>query len=334
MNNHGYVMSLTSFLLVIPAFLLIIIFINMSVGFTSFQETVLVSDDVSGVSKDLQSQIPKIGREVLKDKSEEVIKSGNPLPNSREEIKNEIQDRINVWSLKYNHDQIDVHCDVLDVDNSQDPFQIEIKSIINVQKDEIKHSVNLIQKISLINESFPIMDPLPFLKCKKYGGATIGKDKIMYGSSLSEYLKSSGFNNSQAYENAISPLFIKKCPYDPYELHGSTSDFVNLKNCIDNGFYHESNDGACFFCRLEGRGVCPHYGFETFILPAPSVNITPSNNSSKLGISSVDHVIFNETSFGAYYGHLIVYSFDESHYFYIFLDNSHRKKYGLPPHGG
>lgn len=64
---------------------------------------------------------------------------------------------------------------------------------------------------------------------QKYGGATIGKDKIMYGSSLSEYLKSSGFNNSQAYENAISPLFIKKCPYDPYELHGSTSDFVNLK---------------------------------------------------------------------------------------------------------
>ncbi len=326
-------MSLTSFLLIIPAFLLLIIFINMSVGIISFQEAILASDDVVGVSKDLESQLPKIGQEVIKNKSEEVIESGNPLSNSREVIRDEMQDKIDIWCLKYNKDQINAHCEILGVDNSQDPFQIEIKSRINVQKDEIKHSFNLIQKISLINESFPIMDPLPFLKCKKHGGATIGKDKILYGSSLSKYLKSSGLNNSQAYENATSPLYIKKCPYDPYELHGSTSDLANIKNCIDNGFYHESNDGACFFCRLEGHGVCPHYGFETFILPAPSANITFLNNSSILAISSIDHVIFNETSFGAYYGHLIVYFYDDTHCFHLFLDDSHRKKYGLPPHG-
>ncbi|MCC7563314.1 MAG: hypothetical protein KO275_02260 [Methanobacterium sp.] len=329
MNDKGYVLSLTSFLLIIPAFLLVIILINMSVSQTGNHESILTSDDVLGVAKDLETQLPQTGREVLKHKSEEVIESGNPLSNSRNEIKDEIQNRMDIWCLRYDPDGIRAHCDVLCVDNSQDPFQIEIKSTINVQKGEIKHMVNLSQNISLINESFPIMDPLPFLKCKEYGGVTIGKNKTLYGSSLSKYLKSRGLNNSQAYENATSPLFIKKCPYSPYELHGSTHNFVNLKNCIDNGFYHESNDGACFFCRLEGHGVCPHYGMETFILPAPSVNLT-SNNSSEVATSSLDHVIFDEISFGTYSGHLLVYFQDGTDYSYLFLDNSHRKKYGLP----
>jgi hypothetical protein len=282
------------------------------------------------VAKDLETQLAQTGMEVVKHKSDEVIESGNPLSNSRKEIKDEIQNIMDIWCLRYDQDGIRAHCDVLYADNSQDPFQIEIKSIINVQKGKVKHMVTLSQNISLINESFPIMDPLPFLKCKEYGSVTIGKNKTLYGSSLSEYLESRGFNNSQAYENATSPLFIKKCPYSPYEIHGSAHDFVNFKNCIVNGFYHESNDGACFFCRLEGHGACPHYGMETFILPAPSVNLTSFNNSSEVVTSSLDHVIFDETSFGTYSGHLLVYFQDGTHYFYLFLDDSHRKKYGLP----
>ena len=333
MNDKGYVINLVSFLLILPAFLLLMILINMSIGQTDFQESLLTSDDVLGAAKDLEREIPQIAEEVLKDKSEEVIGQGTPLSDSRKVIKDEIQNRMDIWCLKYEQDGIRAHCDVLNVENSPDPFQIEVKSKIKIQKNEIKHVVTLSQNISLINESFPIMDPLPFIKCKEYGGATIRKNKILYGPSLCEYLDSRGLNNSKSYENATSPLFIKKCPYDPYELHGSTQELVNLKNCIDNGFYHESSDGACFFCRLEGHGVCPHYGIETYIEPAPSVNLTFLNNSSEVATSSPDHVIFDDTGYGTYSGHVLVYFNDGAHYFYLFLDDSHRKKYGLPIFG-
>lgn len=333
MNDKGYVMGLVSFLLILPAFLLLLILINMAVGQADVQQSVLTSEDVLGVTKDLETNIPQIGREVLKDKSEEVITSGIPLSNSRKVIRDEIQNRMDIWCSKYCYGDMEADCDILYVNNSQDPFQIEIKSGIKVEKGELKHQVNLSQNISLINESFPIMDPLPFVKCKGHGGATIMGDKIFYGSSLSKYLQSRGINNSEAYENATSPLYIKKCPYDPYELHGSSPDLINLKNCINNGFYHESSDGACFFCRLEGRGVCSHYGMETFIVPAALPISSSLNNSSVVAPSSSDHVIFNDTGHGTYSGHEIKYFINGTHYFCLFLDDSHRKKYGLPIFG-
>ena len=85
-------------------------------------------------------------------------------------------------------------------------------------------------------------------------------------------------------------LIIKKCPYDPYIHHGNS---LTLKNCIDNGYYHESVGGSCYLCRLEGKGKCPHYGFEVFI--------KPRENNINQSISSSDYVIFFEQYTGRYY---------------------------------
>lgn len=333
MDDEGYVMGLVSFLLIIPVFLLVMIFVNMAVGEADIQQSVLTSEDVLGVTKDIKTNIPQIGREVLRDKSIDVVSSGKPLVDSRNEIKDDLHQRIHSLCSKYEYRGIMVDCDILYVNNSQDPFQIEVKSKINVEKGTLKHQENLSQNISIIKGSFPIMDPLPFIKCKDHGGAIIQNNKIFYGSSLSHYLQSRGINNSKAYENATSPLYIKKCPYDPYELHGGSHNLINLKNCIDNGFYHESSDGACFLCRLEGHGVCPHYGMETFIVPAVQDNTFYLNNSSSIAPSSSDHVIFNDTGHGTYSGHEIVFFINGTQNFHLFLDDSHRKKYGLPVFG-
>lgn len=112
---------------------------------------------------------------------------------------------------------------------------------------------------------------------------------------------------------------------------------MTLKNCIENGYFHESSDGSCFLCRLEGKGTCPHYGFETFITP-PTSNSTgnntnlSTNSTFNFAPSSIDHVIFNETppGTGTYPGKMIVYYSDGLNHLKIFLDNSHRQKYGLP----
>jgi hypothetical protein len=329
MDDKGYVMGAVSFLLIIPTILLLMVFVNMTVGQAGMEQSDITSDDVLFVEKDLETNLPEIGREVLKNKSEWVAMTGNPLSDSKNEIKEDIQHNMDILCSKYDIKGFKTKCNILYVNNSQDPFQIEIKARINVEKGPLKHQVNLTQNISLINGSYMIMDPLPFVKCKNYGGATIRDEKIFYGSSLANYLKSRGINNSEAYKNATSPLYINKCPYDPYELHGNNHDLTNLKNCIDNGFYHESSDGACFLCRLEGKGVCPHYGMETFIVPAPSINSSFLNNSNAIAPSSPDHVIYNDTGHGTYSGKEIVYFYNGTHYFHLFLDNSHRLKYGL-----
>jgi hypothetical protein len=339
MDNNGYVMSLSSFFLILPAVLLLIVLANMTADQTSIQQAMLNSQDVTGVTTDLETNVPLIGREVLRDKSFQVVSSGNPLSNSRKEVKEEFQHRMDIFCSKYSSKGLAVECKILNVDNSYDPFCVEVKSRVVVQKNTLKHEVNLTQNISLTNGSFPICNPLPFVKCKSHGGATISGDRIVYGHSLANYLKSRGIENFEAYDNATSSLYIKKCPYDPYILHGNTDQLINLKNCIDNGFYHESSDGSCFLCRLEGKGTCPHYGMETFIIPAPSVNtlfenssvnVSFSNNSSTAP-SSVDHVIFNETgSHGTYSGCSLMYFTNGTHKYQLYLDNSHRQKYGLP----
>jgi hypothetical protein len=327
MDNKGYVMSIFSFLLILPVFILLIVMVDVVGQENEIQQSTVNSHEILVVSQDVEVNSLIIGREVLRDESLKVINSGHPLSNSRKEIKDEFQQRMDLFCSRYPANGMEVKCEILRVDNSYDPFSVEFKSKITVEKGALKHKLNMSHNISLTNGSYPIYDPLPSVKCKTHGNMTIGGDRIVYGSSLAKYLESRGVKNFKAYENATSPLSIKKCPYDPYILHGNSKDLVNLKNCIENGFYHESSDGSCFLCRLEGKGVCSHYGMETFIIPAPSLSL--SNNSSKAPSSS-DHVIFNDTGDGTYSGQEILYFFDGKEYFKLYLDNSHRSKYGLP----
>ena len=106
------------------------------------------------------------------------------------------------------------------------------------------------------------------------------------------------------------PFIIRVCPYDPYIHHG---DNQTLKDCLNHGYYHESSDGSCYLCRLEGKGKCNHYGFEVFI--------KASENDITESISGSDHVIF----YDQYPGERFYYAPGKS----IFLDSSHRLKYGL-----
>ena len=114
----------------------------------------------------------------------------------------------------------------------------------------------------------------------------------------------------ESYIEATAPLYIKKCPYDPYIHHG---DPGVLKDCLDKGYFHESADGSCYLCRLEGKGKCPHYGMEVFIQTH-----TPLKNES---LSCSDHVVFSDH----YNGEKI----NPDDWNSLILDSSHKKKYGL-----
>jgi hypothetical protein len=93
-----------------------------------------------------------------------------------------------------------------------------------------------------------------------------------------------------------------------------------------HNYYHESNDGACLLCRLEGRSTCNHYGFETFIIPSTSINQQVIRASCP-----IDHVIFNKENFpDPYPGESVQYYSNGNNSYKLFLDNDHRAKYGVP----
>lgn len=320
MDQKGYVISGLSFLLIIPAIYLIAVFIDMTYTGSQSQGLLVQSDVIISTKRDIESNLPLIAENIFQTTAKGVIHNGNPLQNSRITIKNSLQGKIDNLTGKYNNEGINVTCKIISVDSSTDPFKVQINSTISINKDHLTHTENLRQDISIVDPHYPIPDPLPFIKCKNFGGATNSSSRTIYGPSLMNFLKSRNKSNAETYINATSPFIIKKCPYNPYETHGQSFNLINLKNCIDNGYYHESSDGTCFLCRLEGRAVCPHYGMETFIIPPVS-----SNDTLFGAPCSSDHVIFNDS----YDGLGLIYHSNSTGYYKMFLENGHRVKYGL-----
>lgn len=331
MDNKGYVMGGMAFLLIIPALILA----NILVSAVTMDNTKIMpikSDKLYQLSGDVESNIPIFALQVLNETSDMVSKTGEPVSNSRSTIKTRIQTKVDDIYGKYQWETgITVYCKINSVDNSKDPYKISINSTLYANYNDSYMVKNLSQEVQFVCSDFPdssegsykIKDPLPFIKTKGYGEIKTEGDKIYYGTVLSNYLRSKGINNSDVYINSSSPLYIKRCPYDPYSSHGHSSLFLTLKNCIDNGYFHVSADGPCIFCRLEGKSVCSHTGLETFVVPG-SFNL-----ECDTAPCSVDHVIFGLTTAEIYPGKPWRYHFNNNPLFRIYLDNGHRDKYGL-----
>lgn len=321
MDQKGYVISGLSFLLIIPAIYLIAVFADMTHTGSQSQGLMIQSDVVLSTERDIESNLPLIAESTLQKTANEVIAGGNPLQNSKSALKSSLQIKVNDFTKKYSNEGINATCRILSINTAQDPFKIEINSTISINKGSVIHKEHISQNISIIDSNYPLPDPLPFIKCKNFGGATNTSTRVIYGSSLANFLNSrKNMSNTEVYINATSPLIIKKCPYDPYKSHGESQNRIDLKNCIANGYYHESSDGACYLCRLEGKAVCPHYGMETFIIPSISANKTLFSAPC-----SSDHVIFNDN----YEGYGVIYNSDITGYYKLFLENGHQSKYGL-----
>ena len=181
-------------------------------------------------------------------------------------------------------------------------------------KKELRNMVKDNEKLTKVIEKNAsvegLRDPLPIAKLTIASGILTYDDTYHYKTALSAYILLHNLDSPESYIEATAPLTIKKCPYDPYVHHG---DPGVLDDCLKKGYFHESADGSCYLCRLEGKGKCSHYGVEVFIQTH-----TPFNNES---VSCSDHVVFSDH----YNGQKI----DPNDWDSLILDSSHRKKYGL-----
>ncbi len=311
-ENEGNIISSITILLLF-SFILVGILVLQTSNYTNDNKvSKLSNDNFEYIVENYRANIKVLSLDIINQTSINIIESKQPLSNSRLELKNRINQRLVDENRKYYNDyNIIINSEVLEVFSDDNPFYINVKTKLTFTKDEVSYSTEDISKISVIG----LYDPLPFLKCN---GLQMENDKINYNHGLKDYLdrKIIGNINTNPYINGKSPLFIKKCPYEPYNCHGQN----NLcQNCLLNGYYHESNDGSCYLCRMEGHGTCSHYGLETFIVPG---EYTETNSS----ITSIDHVIFSDNP---YSGNLICLNNSSNTKNFIFLDNGHKNKYGF-----
>ncbi|HTX60871.1 MAG TPA: hypothetical protein VMC48_01040, partial [Methanobacterium sp.] len=109
-------MSAMSFLLILPAIMLFMVFIDMNTGGIQENSQKIESNCVINGVKDLEAEIQVTGKETFKNEAENVVKSGIPLSNSRQTIKNEMQIRMNkIAKRTTDNNDIEVECNITSV---------------------------------------------------------------------------------------------------------------------------------------------------------------------------------------------------------------------------
>ena len=305
-DSKGNIIVGTTAILIV-ALLLISIFVITTITFIENSnidsET---NDNFKYVIDDYSANLEILGRDAIAEATQKVY-NGLPVRDSQDQIKKNLnkilEDKNEEFRKKYD---MDMSSEVISVEPTDSPWKLLFKVKLNGKKGDNEFSQVIERNASIEG----LRDPLPIAKLTIASGVMAYDDKIHYKTALSAYMLLHNFDSPESYIEATAPLTMKKCPYDPYVHHG---DPGVLKDCLDTGYFHESADGSCYLCRLEGKGKCPHYGMEVFIQTH-----TPLQNES---LSCSDHVVFADH----YNGEKI----DPNDWNSLILDSSHRKKYGL-----
>ncbi|WP_458405950.1 hypothetical protein [Methanobrevibacter sp.] len=310
LDSKGNIIVGTTAIL-IAVLLLMCIFIVTSINYIQNQNIESqANDNFKYIIDDYSNNLEVLGRESIADVTQKVY-NGMPVHDSEGEIKKKLLARLEKKNEEFKEKyDVKLSSEVLSVENTDSPWKILFKVRLEGEKNSEIFS-QIIERNSTIEG---LRDPLPIAKLTIASGVMAYDDKIHYKTALSAYMLLHNFDSPESYLEATAPLTIKKCPYDPYVHHG---DPGVLEDCLDTGYFHESADGSCYLCRLEGKGKCPHYGFEVFIQTH-----TPLGNES---LSCSDHVVFADH----YNGQKI----NPDDWDSLILDSSHQKKYGLTNYG-
>ena len=310
-------------IMLIGFLILSMVVLNMAIDKSDENREIISSNEFQYAMNDYMRNIPIIEREALEELGEEIMKNKNPCHDSKSDLKELIDEKLSLKNQEYwDNYNIHINSSLIAIENTSNPFSYKFNTYISSVKGDYSFEKALSSDVDCIG----LKDPIPLLYCKGHDGLSYNDSSYSFGNSLSELLKRKGIENHSLYVNASSPLIIRKCPFDPYSHHGDDNGKI-MKNCRDNGYYHESRDGACYLCRLEGKCGCEHYGFETFINPQRT------NETGLVSACGSDHVIFSDD---VYPGVEVIYNNESSSfngdmpYEILYLDpHGHKVKYGM-----
>ena len=309
-DSKGNIIVGTTAILIV-SLLLICIFVVASINYIENKNIDFeMNDNFKYVIDDYTNNLEISGREAIDEATQKVF-NGLPVLNSKKQIKKNLDKILNEKNKEYEEKYgVKITSETMSVENTDSPWKVLLKVKMNLEKGNEKFSKIVEKNVSIEG----LRDPLPIAKLTVLSGILTYYNQIHYKTALSGYMVLHNLKSPESYIEATAPLIIQKCPYDPYVHHG---DDGVLEDCLRNGYFHESADGSCYLCRIEGKGKCPHYGLEVFIQTH-----TPLKNES---ISCSDHVVFSDHYTGEKINPNDVNS--------LILDSSHRKKYGLDGDG-
>ena len=316
-DNDGNLSIIVTSLLLIGFLILSIIILNTAISQENENKEVVSSNNYQYILDDYIRNLPLIEHEAMEDLSEEVIKNKRPCLDSKSDLKKIIDLKLSEKNQEYyNNYHIQINSSLIAIENTSNPFSYKFKT----QIFSVKGDYSFERIVSSDVDCIGLKDPVPLLYLKSHYGLTYNETSYSYANSLSDFLRENGVENHSYYINASSPLILRKCPFDPYKHHGDDNGRI-MKNCRDNGYYHESRDGACYLCRLEGKSGCEHYGFETFINPQKT------NETGRVSACGSDHVIFSDD---IYPGVEVIYNSENGLNEILYLDShGHKVKYGM-----
>lgn len=308
-SNGNLILGTT--VILITTLLLLAIFVFTSLNYIENQNIdSKENDNFKYIVDDYANNIEVLGRDSMADACDKVYHTFK-LFDSEDQIKKNLNKKLEAKNEEFEQKyDVSIQSEPISVESTDTPWKVLFKVKLNIKKNANRYFRIVEKNVSIEG----LRDPLPPAILTAASGIYVQGDKIHYKNALARYLKLRNLDSPFSYLFATSPLKIQKCPYDPYIHHG---DPGVLKDCLDKGYYHESADGSCYLCRLEGKGKCPHYGMETFIQTH-----TPLMNDS---ISCSDHVVFHD--------HYPGQKIDKTDINSLILDSSHRTKYGLSGDG-
>lgn len=306
LDSKGNIIVGTTAILIV-ALLIISIFVITAMTFIKDSNIEFeANDNFKYIIDDYSANLEVLGRDAIAEATQKVY-NGLPVKDSEGQIKKNLNKILIAKNEEFKQKyDIDLSSDVISVEPTDSPWRVLFKVQLNGKKDNEEFS-QIVERNASIEG---LRDPLPIAKLTIASGVMAYDNKIHYKTALSAYMLLHNLDSPESYIEATAPMTMKKCPYDPYVHHG---DPGVLRDCLDTGYFHESADGSCYLCRLEGKGKCPHYGMEVFIQTH-----TPLGNES---LSCSDHVVFADH----YNGEKI----NPDDWDSLILDSSHRKKYGL-----
>lgn len=308
-SNGNLILGTT--VILITTLLLLSIFVFTSLNYIENQNIdSQENNNFKYIVDDYANNIEVLGRDSMADACDKVYHTFK-LFDSEDQIKKNLNKKLEAKNEEFEQKyDVVIQSEPVSVESTDTPWKVLFKVKLNIKKNSNRYFKIVEKNVSIEG----LRDPLPPAILTAASGIYVQGDKIHYKNALARYLKLRNLDSPFSYLFATSPLKIQKCPYDPYIHHG---DPGVLKDCLDKGYYHESADGSCYLCRLEGKGKCPHYGMETFIQTH-----TPLMNDS---ISCSDHVVFHD--------HYPGQKIDKTDINSLILDSSHRTKYGLSGDG-
>ena len=256
-SNGNLILGTT--VILITTLLLLSIFVFTSLNYIENQNIdSQENDNFKYIVDDYANNIEVLGRDSMADACDKVYHTFK-LFDSEDQIKKNLNKKLEAKNEEFEQKyDVVIQSEPISVESTDTPWKVLFKVKLNIKKNSNRYFKIVEKNVSIEG----LRDPLPPAILTAASGIYVQGDKIHYKNALARYLKLRNLDSPFSYLFATSPLKIQKCPYDPYIHHG---DPGVLKDCLDKGYYHESADGSCYLCRLEGKGKCPHYGMETFI---------------------------------------------------------------------